>query len=250
MTELVSIVTPCYNSAITIRETIQSVIEQTYDHWELLVIDDCSCDDSAKVIKEFIDVDSRIIYLKTEYSSGSPTLPRNVGIQAAKGRFIAFLDSDDVWIPNKLSTQLPLFGDANVAIVYSYYEKITEEGKRMGRIVKSAAYHNYRTLLYGNELGCLTAIYDTQKTGKRYFKYIGHEDYNLWLEILREGFIALNANMCLALYRVRHNSVSSNKLRIVKWVWHIYREEQNMNFFYSSYYLLFDLLKSFLKYLK
>lgn len=248
--ELVSIITPCYNSANIIRETIQSVIDQTYDFWEMLVIDDCSQDESAEIIKGFVAVDNRIKYLKTDAPSGSPTLPRNIGIQEAKGRFIAFLDSDDLWFPDKLSTQLPLFMNSNVGIVYSYYEKIDEDGHRLGRIIKSSAYHSYRSLLYGNELGCLTVIYDVQKLGKRYFKFMGHEDYNLWLEILREGFIAKNANMCLALYRVRHNSVSSNKLKMVKWVWHIYRAEQKINLFSSIIYLFSDLVKSFFKYLK
>lgn len=250
MVELVSIITPCYNSAATIRETIQSIIEQSYDCWELLIIDDCSQDDSAKIIMEFAAVDARIRYLKTNAPSGSPTLPRNIGIKAAKGRFIAFLDSDDVWMSNKLSIQLPLFVNDDVAIVYSYYEKIAEDGTRMGRVIKSASYHHYKSLLYGNELGCLTVVYDTKKIGKRYFKFIGHEDYNLWLDILKEGFIAVNANTCLALYRVRRKSVSSNKLKVIKWVWHIYRVEQKINIFLSLYYLFFDLTKSCFKYLK
>ena len=148
--ELVSIITPCYNSASTIRETIQSVIGQSYDCWELLIIDDCSQDDSAKIIMEFAAVDARIRYLKTNTSSGSPTLPRNIGIKAAKGRFIAFLDSDDVWLSNKLSSQLPLFVNNDVAIVFSYYEKMAEDGSRMGRVVKSAFYHHYKSLLCGN----------------------------------------------------------------------------------------------------
>lgn len=248
--ELVSIITPCYNSASTIRETIQSVIGQSYDCWELLIIDDCSQDDSAKIIMEFAAMDARIQYLKTNTSSGSPTLPRNIGIKAAKGRFIAFLDSDDVWLSNKLSIQLPLFVNNDVAIVYSYYEKMAEDGSRIGRVVKSAFYHHYKSLLRGNELGCLTVVYDTQKTGKRYFKFIGHEDYNLWLDILKEGFIAVNANASLALYRVRRNSVSSNKLRVIKWVWNIYRVEQKISILSSLCYLFFDLTKSYFKYLK
>ena len=250
MNELVSIITPCYNSAATIRETIRSVIAQSYVNWELLIIDDCSNDDSVKIIMEFMDTDSRIYYLKTEHPSGGPTLPRNVGIQAAKGRFIAFLDSDDIWLPNKLSTQLPLFINDNVAIVYSDYEKISEEGNRTGRIVKSDPYHHYKSLLCGNELGCLTVVYDTQKIGKRYFKFIGHEDYNLWLDILKEGFIAINTNICLALNRIRKGSVSSNKLRVIKWIWHIYRVEQKKTIWLSLYYSLSDLNKSLFKYLK
>lgn len=248
--ELVSIITPCYNSASTIATTIQSVINQTYKDWELLIIDDCSQDNSVDIIRKFAATDSRIKYLKTDIPSGGPALPRNLGIHAAQGRFIAFLDSDDIWLPNKLSIQLPLFAKDNVAIVYSDYQKINEKGKLIGRIIKSSATHTYKTLLYGNEMGCLTVMYDAKKIGKKYFKFIGHEDYNLWLDILKKGFTAQNAKECLAMYRVRTNSVSSNKVKVVSWIWHIYREEQGLSVFFSLYYMFFDLLKSFIKYLK
>lgn len=247
---MVSIITACFNSEKYLSQAIESVINQEYEDWEMIIVDDCSSDSSFDIAQWYADKYPRIKAFRLSFPSGSPTVPRNKAIELAQGRFISFLDSDDLWFPNKLSLQIPLFANENVAIVYSDYAKISEEGVSYGKVIKASSIHSYDTLLCGNELGCLTVIYDVQKIGKRYFKKIGHEDYNLWLEILREGFIAYNGNSCLALYRVRRNSVSSNKLRIVKWIWHIYREEQKIGFFYSLYYLFFDLLKSFLKYLK
>lgn len=154
-----------------------------------------------------------------------------------------------MWYPRKLEMQIPLFQDMHVAIVYSWYEKMSEQGEKSNRIVKSGLYHTYKTLLYGNEIGCLTCVIDTRKVGKCFFKRIGHEDYELWLSILKRGFIAKNCNEVLASYRVRQTSLSSNKLKAVRWVWNIY-QSQGINAFSSIYYLLFDIIKSFVKFMR
>lgn len=249
MEGLVSIITPCYNSASYIAQTIESVISQTYKEWEMLIIDDCSTDNSVEIIEIYCKKEPRIRYLKTEVSSGSPTKPRNLGIYEAKGKFIAFLDSDDLWTPDKLEMQLPLFSN-NIAIIYSFYEKISENGDRSGRIVKSLESHTYESLLYGNEIGCLTVVIDISKVGKMYFQYIGHEDYALWLAILKKGFVAKNVQKVLGFYRVRKSSVSSNKIHVIRWVWKIYRNNEKMSIFNALFYLISDLIKSFLKFLK
>lgn len=148
---LISIITPCYNSGQFIAETIESVLAQTYTNWELLVIDDCSTDNSADIILTYTKLDNRIKYLKTENPSGSPTLPRNIGIKMAKGRFIAFLDADDMFLPNKLEKQLKCFDNDKVAIVYSNYEKIAYNGERDNRIIiapKKLSYHKLLQRLY------------------------------------------------------------------------------------------------------
>lgn len=247
MNSLVSIITPCYNSSAFISQTIASVISQTYSNWEMIIVDDCSTDDSAKIIKSYCEIDSRVKYYKTEIGSGSPTKPRNIGISKAKGRFIAFLDSDDLWLPEKLETQLPLFKDDNVVIVYSYYKRISEDGKNLSRIIKSSSFHSYQTLLYGNEIGCLTAVIDTTKVDEYFFQHIGHEDYALWLSILKKGGIAKNTGTVLAYYRIRNSSVSSNKIKAISWVWHIYYREEKLSLFASLFYLCSDLTKSFIK---
>lgn len=250
MSTMVSIITPCYNSELYISIAIESVIAQTYSDWEMIIVDDCSTDKSALIINKYCQKDYRIKYKKTDSPSGSPTKPRNIGIAEAKGRYIAFLDSDDIWTPDKLMKQLPLLEDPKVAIVYSYYEKIDEAGNEAHRLVKSSSMHSYKSLLYGNEIGCLTAIYDTGKVGKCYFQYIGHEDYALWLSILRKGYIAKGVQAPLGRYRVRKSSVSSNKLKVILWIWYIYRKSEKKTYFESLVYLCSDLTKSFFKYLK
>lgn len=238
-TKLFSIITPVYNSEQYIENSILSILSQTYPKWELLIVDDCSSDKSAIIVQKYIQQDNRIKYFKTDKPSGSPILPRNIGIENAKGRYIAFLDSDDVWLPNKLEIQLRMFEQyEDMAICFSDYEKITEEGARSNRIVKSPAITTYKQLLLSNVIGCLTAVYDTQKVGKVFFKNHSHEDYILWLEILKQGFVARNTNSIEALYRVRENSVSSNKLKALSWQWDIYREVEKIGLLRSCYYFM------------
>lgn len=239
MKKMVSVIMPVYNAEIFLNQSIQSVISQTYQDWELLVVDDCSNDNSVIVIQKFVQQDNRIRYFKTDRPSGSPILPRNIGIENAKGRFIAFLDSDDAWLPNKLETQLKMFEQyEDMAICFSNYEKMTEEGERNNRVVQAPVITTYKQLLLSNVIGCLTAVYDIQKVGKVFFKKHSHEDYILWLDILKKGYIARNTNTVEALYRVRENSVSSNKLKTLSWQWDIYRNVENVGLFRSCYYFI------------
>lgn len=244
---LVSIITPAYNAASYIGETIESVLKQTYPHWELLIVDDCSTDESSAIIADYAAQDSRIRYFKTASPSGSPCLPRNMGIKAANGRFIAFLDSDDCWLPNKLEEQLPLFEKLDVGIVYSDYEKMTERGERNQRVVKAPACADYRQLLLGNVIGCLTAVYDTAKVGKVYFENHSHEDYILWLSILKQGYVARNSGKVSACYRVREHSVSSNKWKALSWQWDIYRNVEKIGFLKAAYCFVHYAYKAFRK---
>ena len=237
MNELISVVIPVYNAEIFLNESLQSVIAQTYQDWELLVIDDCSTDNSASIIKQYVEQDSRIRYFKTDRPSGSPTLPRNIGIENARGRYIAFLDSDDAWLPDKLERQMAMFEKhADMAICFSNYEKMAENGERNDRIIKAPERVTYKQLLLGNVIGCLTAVYDTEKVGKMYFPNHSHEDYILWLSILKKGYMARNTGTVEALYRVREHSVSSNKLKTLSWQWDIYRHVEGISLLKSAYY--------------
>ncbi len=250
MNTSVSIITPCYNSISTIQETIQSVLKQTYPYWEMLIIDDCSTDGSDIIIQQYSKQDSRIKYLKTNKSSGSPTIPRNLGIEQAQGRFIAFLDSDDVWLPTKLEEQIPIFYEPHTAIVFSNYEKMSYNGQRNGRVITAPRQATYKQLLKENIIGCLTAIYDTQKVGKLYFPKIGHEDYAMWLSILKKGYIAKNTNSTLALYRISNSSISSNKITAFKWTWNIYRKVERLPLYKSLYYFMNYAFRAGYKFLK
>ena len=243
-----SIVMPCYNSGTYIRQAINSVRGQTYQDWELLVVDDGSTDNSADIIKGMEQTDGRIKYLKTNAPSGSPIVPRNIGVKNALGRYIAFLDSDDAWLPNKLERQMKMFEQyEDMAICFSNYEKMTEQGERNNRIIKAPSVTTYRQLLFGNVIGCLTAVYDIGKVGKVFFQNHSHEDYILWLDILKQGYVARNTNTVEALYRVRENSVSSNKLKTLSWQWDIYRNVEKIGLLRSSYYFLNYAYRAFKK---
>lgn len=245
-----SIIMPCHNGKQYLGEAIKSVLAQTYGCWELLIVDDCSTDGSVDVIQEFMKKDSRIKLFCTAKASGSPTEPRNIGIQHAQGRFIAFLDCDDMWMPTKLEKQLPLFANEKTAVVFSYYEKMTADGERNNRIITSPAKVAYSTLLKGNCIGNLTGAYDTRKTGKVFQKNIRHEDFVMWLSILSQGWVAENTNTCEAVYREQKNSVSGNKLRVLSWVWNIYRNELGLSVIKSMYYFVFYAVRASCKFIK
>lgn len=220
---LVSIITPCYNAEAFIAITIQSVVEQTYKNWEMLICDDCSTDCSAGIIKEYCRKDCRIKYLKTEKPSGSPALPRNIAIDKAQGRYLAFLDSDDIWLPDKLEEQLKLIEEKRCPIVYSNYEKMDENGKRSNRIIYAPQEVTMRHFEMGNPLPCLTVLVDTHVTGKFHFPNMHHEDCIAWIGLVQKFGKAYNTNTVAACYRVQKNSVSGNKLKILSWQWNVFR---------------------------
>lgn len=248
---LVSIIMPCHNSELYITPAIQSVILQTFTDWELLIIDDCSTDNSVKIISEYAKEDSRIKLLQTDKSFGKPFYPRNLGIQNAIGRYIAFLDSDDIWLPTKLEHQLPLFENQNAGIVFSYYQKLSSSGKESkNKTIKSPSKVTFNSALFGNPIGNLTGMYDSQKTGKIFFENINHEDYLFWLTILKKGLIAVNTNTLEAIYRNSNTSLSSNKIQAARWTWNIYRKSLNFNPIKSSFYFFVYMIKGFIKSLK
>ena len=243
---------PAHNASDTIEDAIESVISQTYKYWELLVIDDCSTDETVSLVQNFVKNDSRIKLLHTDKSLGKPFYPRNIGIENAKGRFIAFLDSDDLWLPTKLQNQLPLFESQNVGIVFSYYEKFSfdQDSQKTNRIVKSPGIVTFNSALYGNPIGNLTGMYDTKIVGKIFYEDVWHEDYVLWLTILKKGFIAMNTKTVEARYRLVRKSVSSNKRKSALWTWNIYRKVLRFNLIQTVFCFTLYLIKGFLKFLK
>ncbi len=247
---VVTVIMPCCNAAKYLADSIESVIAQTYQNWELLVIDDCSTDNSAEIVSAYASKDSRIRMFQTERNSGSATVPWNIGIQNAQGRYIAFLDADDEWFPEKLQQQLPLFDSPEVAVVFSNYEKMDAEGKRSGRIVKAPVLLTYQKLLQSNAIGNLTGIYDSEKAGKGHMPDLHHEDYAFWLSILKQGFVAKNTNTVLAAYRVTVKSLSGNKLKAILWTWIIYRKSEKLAFPAACYYFMHYAVRSGLKFLK
>lgn len=252
MNSLVSIIMPAHNAGKTIAPAIESVIAQTYQDWELLIIDDCSTDATVSLVSNYAQKDTRINLLHTDKSVGKPFYPRNVGIEKSKGRFIAFLDSDDIWLPSKLQNQVSLFEEKNVGIVFSFYEKFSSDqvDNVKNRVVKSPSFVSFKSALYGNPIGNLTGMYDTEKVGKIFYEDVGHEDYVLWLTILKRGFIARNTNTVEARYRVAEKSVSSNKGKAASWTWNIYRKTLGFNIIKSAFCYSIYMVKGVLKYLK
>lgn len=245
--EKVSVIMPVHNAEAYIEEAIRSVIVQTYVHWELLVVDDHSTDRSVEIAKRLAGEDDRIRLFTNPKSSGMPGAPRNKGVEEATGRFIAFLDSDDMWLPEKLEQQLPLFENPDTAIVFSNYEKISDKGERAGRFFIAPKRATYKRMLKGNVIGNLTGIYDTAKVGKIFFLNVHHEDYVLWLDILKKGYVARNTNTVAALYRVREQSVSSRKLSILPWQWHIYIEIEKTGYLRAMFYYACYAVQAFRK---
>lgn len=219
---LVSVIMPSYNCGRFVGATIDSIIAQTYENWELLITDDGSTDDSMSIIRQYASRDPRIkVYsLDGNYGAG---VARNNSIKEASGRYIAFCDSDDRWYPEKLETQLAFMAEKGCCLSYTSYMTCDEEDELVG-IVNCLPAIGYRQILRDNGIGCLTAIYDVGKIGKNYFQEIRkRQDWCLWISIIKAHGTALGLREPLAYYRVRSNSVSSNKVALLKWNYQVYR---------------------------
>ncbi len=228
--KMVSIITPCYNAVRCIQDTIQSVISQTYQDWEMLIVDDCSTDNSVDIVRSLAEKEPRIKLFSTEKPSGSPSLPRNIGIENAKGEYIAFLDADDLWLPDKLDKQVKFMENNGYDLSYSFYEKINWDGKREDRLIQTRDITDYKKLLKSNSIPCLTSMIRKSVIGDTRFKQIPQEDFCFWLDILKKGVIAYNLKELTALYREANNSRSANKLDMFKGYWNVIRNHQKISF--------------------
>jgi glycosyltransferase involved in cell wall biosynthesis len=246
-TNLVSIITPSYNSSRFISQTIESVLAQTYQDWEMIIVDDVSPDNSNDIIDEYCKKDSRITLIKLEKNSG-PAVARNKAIEEAKGRYIAFLDADDLWHPEKLEKQINFMNENNLALSYASYYIISEDNVDLG-IFTTKERIDYFDLLKTNSIGCLTAMYDTKLIGKVLMpNIIKKQDYGLWLKILKQIDYAKGLLEPLAYYRLVSNSVSSNKVDGIKYIWKIFRDVEKLNIFQSFYYFCFYVYYGLRKY--
>tara|TARA_B100000073_G_C23658555_1_gene543548 strand:+ start:252 stop:1004 length:753 start_codon:yes stop_codon:yes gene_type:complete len=232
---LVSIITPSYNSERFISDTINSVIEQTYDNWELIIVDDASYDQTPKIIKRFLSKESRIkaIFLKENIG---PSEARNQAIRIAKGRFIAFLDSDDLWLPNKLDAQINYMITNSVGFSFTSYIQISEDGLNHLKEIHAPARINYNSYLKNTIIGCLTVVLDKRIVGDFEMPKIrSSHDMALWLMILKQGFVAHGIDITLAKYRLVSTSNTANKLKSMYDVWRVYRDFEKLNLIFSLY---------------
>lgn len=230
---LVSIVMPCYNAEKYIEKAINSVICQSYSKWELLVVDDCSIDNSAQIVKKLAETDSRVKYFRLNENSGSPAAPRNVALKNALGSYIAFLDADDEWLPNKLKIQLEFMIDRDIKFSCTSYEIKFLNGNSIKYVPPSEV--SYDDLLKNNSIGCLTAMIDKEIIKEDLFPVMGHEDYALWLRVLSRGYKVCAVPEVLAIYNKIESSVSSNKLRLISFYWNIYRKSERFSRFKAIY---------------
>lgn len=247
---LVSIITPVYNSEKYIHDTISSVIDQTYKNFEMLLIDDCSTDNSEKVIRSFAKVDSRIKYFKLEKNSGA-AISRNIGLEKAKGRYVAFLDSDDLWKPNKLEKQINLITNKGVAFVFTSYRYFYDKNNITLKVARAPKKIDYNGLLKNTLIGCSTVMIDRHVIGDfRMTNVRKGQDTATWLRLLREVDYAYGIYDDLVMYRVVHGSLSNNKLTALKRTWNTYRNIEKLPMLKACYVFVFYVVNAFIRRVK
>ena len=229
---MISIVTPVYNAAAFIRQTMEMVQAQTYTDWELILVDDGSKDNSCEVIEDYLkeNPDERIRLIKKGINEGA-ALSRNRGIKEAKGRYIAFLDADDVWLTHKLQRQMEFMKEKDAGFVFSAYEFGDEEAIGTGRIVHVPDSLTYKKALSRTVIFTTTVLLDTAKVSKDliYMPNVPSEDSAAWWQILRAGHVARGLDEVLAIYRRPGKSLSSNKLKAIQRIWYLYRKVEKLS---------------------
>ena len=223
MSALVSIITPSYNSARFINECVNSVLEQTYTNWELIIVDDASKDNSKELIRNIAKRDDRIKFVFLTKNIGVAGA-RNIALEMSDGRYIAFLDSDDLWKKEKLRTQIDFMEFHNISFSFSSYQPMSENGTKFFREIKAPSEVDYNFFLKNTIIGCLTVVLDKDKLiDFKMPKLSTSQDMALWLSIMKGGVVAYGIEKSLAFYRIVGNSNTSNKFKVIKGVWRIYR---------------------------
>ena len=245
--DMVSVIMPAYNSEGYIAAAVKSVLEQTFTNLELIICDDASKDETLKTAKSAATGDSRVIIIENKSNSGVAET-RNNAMRNASGRYIAFLDSDDIWKQDKLEKQLNFMKKSGCALCYASYELINENGEPLKKgpaVIRNTA--DYKSLLKNNFIGMLTVLVDRSITGDMVFSRNRHEDLIMWLVLAKKGLLMRGINQSVALYRVSGNSLSGNKLKAAAWRWRVYRESEKLNLPKSIWYMLSYIVNSILK---
>lgn len=233
----VSIITPCYNPNQELICTIKSIQAQSFKDYEHIIIDDCSSKPFSIELLEAISHDSKIKFIKRTWNAGA-AVTRNRGISEAKGKYIAFLDADDTWLPDKLEKQVAFMEKTQCPLSYTNYDVVDEEGTYLGTR-EAPSELSYKELIRVNRIGCLTAMYNTEICGKQYMPNIlKRQDYGLWLKITKKFGPAQGIDEVLAKYRSSKRSLSGNKLKVLKYQWRLYREIENLSLLKSLYCLI------------
>jgi len=245
MNELVSIIMPSYNTANYISLTIESVLKQTYNNWELIIVDDCSTDNTDEVVAKYDD--KRIIYLKNKKNSGA-AVSRNKALKNARGKWIAFLDSDDLWYSTKLEEQIKFMKKNDYSFSYTNYREIDESGKENGFEVSGPRKITTRGMYHYCWLGCLTVMYDAEKIGVIQIVDIKkNNDYAMWLKVIKKTD-CYNYDKVLAQYRKRSGSISNHGyLKLVKWHYKMFKEAEKKSSIVSLFFTLENLIYGYWK---
>ena len=234
---LVSVIMPVFNAERTMRQSIDSVLRQSEERLELVLIDDASTDGSVLILDEYALLDRRIKVLRQPANAGVAEA-RNAGIRAASGRYIAFLDSDDWWHPRKLELQVNQMQATGATVSYTAYQRVAEDGRLLS-IVEPPLQVDHADMLCSNHIGNLTGVYD-RRLGDVPFLHMGHEDYIFWLDRVRRAGRAIRVSHDgpLAFYLVRGGSVSSNKLKAACWQWRIYRGVEQLSLPRAAWHMM------------
>lgn len=239
MSNLISIITPTYNCGEFISETIESVIKQTYKNWEMIIVDDCSKDSTKEIVEDYIKQDNRIKYFLLKKNSGA-AVARTKAMELANGKYMAFLDSDDLWTEDKLEKQLFFMKKNNYYFTCTSYEQINEDGDSLIKTIKTKKKTNYNGVLLSCPIGNSTVMYDVKKLGKFVVPNIRkRNDDALWLQILKKEKFIYGMPDVLMKYRVRSNSISSNKIDLIKYHWYLYRKIENISVIRSIFHICF-----------
>ncbi|MBO4889908.1 MAG: glycosyltransferase family 2 protein [Lachnospiraceae bacterium] len=235
MNSTVSIVVPVYNARECIADTIMCVINQSYTDWELILVNDSSTDGTEKVIEPFL-TDGRIRLIPNSKQKGAAGA-RNTGIETANGRYIAFIDADDLWTKDKLARQVAFMRDKDAAFSFTGYEFADEKGQGLGTIVRVPDTITYKEALKNTTIFTSTVMFDTDKLSKDdiHMPYVKSEDTATWWKVLRITGRAYGIDESLTLYRRSGGTLSSNKLEAIRRIWNLYRRTEHLNIFYSIY---------------
>ena len=238
MNDLVSIVVPVYNVKLYIEATIQSVLHQSYTNWELLLVENASTDGTVEVLLEYLKAhpDDRIRFFNIPENIGAAAA-RNFGVEKSNGRFLTYLDSDDLWQPDKLEKQVAFMQAHDAAFSFTGYEFATADGKGTGKIVTVPDTITYKEALKNTTIFTSTVMFDTKKLTKEeiMMPLVKSEDTALWWRVLRSGMIGYGLNENLVLYRRIANSLSSNKIEAMRRIWNLYRKEEKLGLCFSAY---------------
>lgn len=236
---LVSVIMPTYNCAKFIGETIKSIQAQTYSNWELIIVDDCSTDNTKEVVENYVKLDKRIKYNSLEKNSGA-AVARTIAMKIADGEYMAFCDSDDIWLDVKIEKQLKFMKKNNYAFTCTAYEQIDENSNSLGKVIKPKEKCNYNRLLLDCPVGNSTVMYNVKKMGKFEVPNIRkRNDDALWLQMLKKEQYIYGMNDILMKYRIRSNSISSNKFKVIKYHWILYRDIEHLSIIRSVFHILY-----------